>query len=287
MKNKNTILATALASILVASMLLVLPQQLEAQAKSETYPVEVVSSDVEKKHVSNETPVKEKRDTVKMKKPTYEELVADNQEYFDFLIKEKGEEGKKIVEEEKRKLRGEANNAKEQFDVDAVEVGAHSITFGKTLRSSPGGTIKDPVNVVFYNNGRAVDVDTALRTKTPYTWPYAAGSSLYGYIDDTAHGGTAYWKTQDLQHEYGSFWTTRYHIREYDGNYDNHSGGYRFWTMGGVHYEQWNGSGHTVLSWEDAEYFLVENNFRGQSFVNSVGYVNIGNSGTYQGQYND
>lgn len=72
-------------------------------------------------------------------------------------------------------------------------------------------------------------------------------------------------------------------MRTYDGNYDSHTGGYKFWTMAGVHYEKWNGSGHTVLSWDNARNFVVENNFRGQTFVNQVYYVNLNNAGTFEG----
>lgn len=292
LNSRNYAIIGSLLAIMLTATLLVVPQQLLAQ-NSKKYPVEVVSSEIKSKHVEDDgTEVKEKQQTVKPTKETYEELVADNQEYFDYLISTLGEEeGRKIVDAEKERLKQLAKDSKDVDTIEAVEVGAHSITFGKALRETSTGPNKDPVNLVWYNNGRVVDVDTALRTKTPVKWVYGAGSTLKGYIDDTAHGGTAYWKNQDFQFEddAGDFFTTRYHIRVYDGNYDSHTGGYRFWTMGGVHHEKWDTIKlwHVVTSWDSARNYVVENSFKGQTFVNKVGYVNLNNAGTFEGVSTD
>lgn len=203
MNDRSQVIIISAPAVMLVATLLVLPQQLQAQ-NSKKYPVDVLSSKTTIIHYDDGTKVQQKEQTVKTKKVTYEELLADNKAYFDYLITNLGEDGKKIVEDEKKRLKQLADNSKEGEVVDAVEVGAHSITFGKALRETPTGPNKDPVNLVYYDNGRVVDVDTALRTKTPYRWAYGAGFTLQGYIDDRAHGGTAYWKNQDFQHEYPS-----------------------------------------------------------------------------------
>lgn len=289
MNSRNYAIIGSLLAIMLTATLLVVPQQLLA-LNSKKYPVEVVSSEITNRHTEDDgTQVKEKKETVKPTKETYEELVADNQEYFNYLISTLGEEGRKIVDAEKERLKQLVKDSKDTDIIDTVEVGSHSITFGKNLRETSTGPNLDPANLVWYNNGRSVDVDTALRTKTPVKWIYGLGFTLKGYIDDTAHGGTAYWKNQDFQYEddAGDFYSYRYHIRVYDGNYDSHTGGYRFWTMGNVHYEHWTGTGHQVLSWDNARNYVVENSFRGQTFVNSVGYVNLSNAGTFEGVSTD
>ena len=129
-------LAYMLAALIPAAILLtvvvvaIMPQQLQAQSQdgertqitgSKTYPVEIVSTELIDEYASNVTKVQLQKQTVELiDKPTYEELVALNQEHFDFLISEFGEEGKRIVAQKKQEIREGLENAEQQFEVDVV-----------------------------------------------------------------------------------------------------------------------------------------------------------------------
>ena len=118
------------AAILLTVVVVIVPQQLQAQSQdgertqitgSKTYPVEIVSTELIDEYISNGTKVQLQKQTVKLvDKPTYEELVALNQEHFDFLIAEFGEEGERIVEQKKQEIREGVENAEQQFEVDVV-----------------------------------------------------------------------------------------------------------------------------------------------------------------------
>ena len=140
-------------------------------------------------------------------------------------------------------------------------------------------------NCGIHDRGFANNVENIIDTYASHGWKNASGGNQYVYIDNTAHGGIAYWQTTSYQLEEGSYFGTRHHVRVFSGSYDSH-GQFDHWSVGAVHKEQWNGFGHTILSWESAETEL-KNDLNGKTGVGSIGNLSIGNSGYYQGKYND
>ncbi|MDD2665996.1 MAG: hypothetical protein PHD13_00580 [Methanocellales archaeon] len=133
----------------------------------------------------------------------------------------------------------------------------------------------DPINLIFYNTGSAWDIQYDMQNWIDNTWDGATGWSARTYIDDTANGGTAYWKWQDYQLENGDYFGYRYHIRIFGSEYSDPHWADE-WSDANVHYERWTGTGHQVISYEDAEDF-VKDDFADEGFVGDIWYTDLGN----------
>lgn len=225
-------------------------------------------------------------------KPTADELLADNKEYLEFLENNLGEAGKELANKKREKIRDMADNIKEEITLDVVKVGNHSITFGVDTRDSPNGNIMDPVNMIWYDSGYANNVQGIIDNYADHGWEDAVGGTQYVYIDNTEHGGIAYWQQDSYQLQEGEYLETRYHVRIFDGSFDGH-GTYGEWSLGGVHKETWFGSCscHKIDSngFEVAEDEL-KNDMDGKTGVGSIGSTWLGNNdddGSTYGEVND
>jgi hypothetical protein len=228
-------------------------------------------------------PTEFKEETVKVKKPSMEELLDVNKEYFNFLRKNLGEKGEEMVNQAINNWAEYLEKAPDEIEVKLklVKVGEKCITFWPyqdvqfALDNPLTVEEDDPINLIFYNTGSAWDVQYDMKNWIDNTWADASGWSARTYIDDTANGGTAYWKWQDYQLENGDYWGYRYHIRIFGSEYpDPHWADE--WSDANVHYERWTGTGHEIISYEQAENF-VKNDFSDEWFVGNIWYANLGN----------
>ena len=123
--------------------------------------------------------------------PTMKDFIDDNQEYFDFLVAEFGKDGHKMVGQAKSEFARDLGNSKEQYEIEVVKYGDQSITFEPKTRASASssGTIKDPINIVFYHDGRASEAELKIDSNAPHGWKNASGGTQYVYVDETSHGG--------------------------------------------------------------------------------------------------
>jgi hypothetical protein len=182
-----------------------------------------------------------------------------------------------------------------EYEVTVVKEGSQSITYGNALYSVYACITlnipkdpSDPVNLRFSQRGSAFDVQYDMKNWLTNLWrDTSIGCNLMAYIDNTEHGGSAYWKVQDYQLEYDSWYTSRYHIRIFGGGFDTH-GFFGEWSIAGVHLERWDplAGTHVIVSWESAEQF-VRDDFTGKWFVGSVYLIFIYNDGLWQGVWND
>jgi hypothetical protein len=217
--------------------------------------------------------------TVRIEKQSLDELKKDNIEHIKFLRNNlEPEIAQKIIdkyfalraEELEKLLDGE------EVRIKLIEIGSNSPSLWPYTSYTSGSFVKaDPVNLIFYNIGSAVQVQYNMINRLTNDWEYAAGWTQYMYIG-TTDGGLS-WRENDYQLQDGSYWTTRYHIRIFDGGYDPdwaHS-----WSAANVYWEYWDWSSaeHIVVSYEQAEDH-VKNDFQGKWFVGSIWYTNLDNS---------
>jgi len=179
-------------------------------------------------------------------------------------------------------------NTKDQYEIEVMKYGEHSITLEPQTRASASfsGTIKDPINIVFYDDGRASEVELKIDSNAPHGWKNAWGWAQYVYVDETSHGGTAHWQSNNFQLEEGDYFDTRCHLRIFDGGNSDYDS-FKYWSIGAVHKETWNGSDHTLdpNAWETSELHL-KSDLSSTSGILSVGTINLSNSGDYQGIWN-
>lgn len=229
-------------------------------------------------------PTEFKEVSVKVEKPSMEELLEVNEEYFNFLRKNFGEKGEELVDQTIESWDEDLERAPDEVEVKLklVKVGEGCIAFWpyqdvQFLDDNPLTVEEDdPINLIFYNVGSAWDVQYDMENWIDNTWDGASGLNARTYIDDTANGGTAYWKNpQDYQLDSGSYWTTRYHIRIFGSDYSDPHWADE-WSIANVHYERYVGYTHEYISYEDAEDF-VKDDFADEWFVGTIWYANLGN----------
>jgi len=146
----------------------------------------------------------------------------------------------------------------------------------------------DPINVVWYDEGSAWDVNFDLRYWVGRSWSDTRlGTRQQVYFWNSYNGGRNQWGWDDyqMQDPDGSFWN-RIHLRIFDSDWNDPDWADE-WGVGGAHREHWETrrGNHVVDSWEDGE-DAVEDAFRWRWFVGSIWYADLGNRGTYNGQWN-
>jgi hypothetical protein len=168
-----------------------------------------------------------------MKKPKLSDLIENSKDYFNFLENTYGESGRRMVEakiKEWEELLGKMPdrliyNAKVPIVKLSRSEASHStIQYTPALFSQPYNSwnyATDPINLVFWEEGSAWDVQYDMKNWILHKWRDGWGSSLYANLDKNhADNSDWIWKTQDYQLEYDGFFTSRYHIRIFDGGYD-------------------------------------------------------------------
>ena len=298
MKNLTKKTQTILFASLIAAIILPLSGMMMAEAAPNgnankkalrNFEVEVLSKEIISETEIDGVKVTKFKQIVKQTDlPTVKDFKDESKEYFDFLVAEFGEEGKKLVAQEIAEFAKNRANAKEVYEIETTKVGDHSITFEAVTRDGPGtwANQKDPINMIFWYDGRSSEVKSKIDNNAPHSWHSAAGGNQWTFIDETGHGGSAFWSFH-TQLEEGSY-TDRYHLRIFNGGYDDHSGGFDYWSVGAVHRENCTPSCHTHYSnsWETSESH-IKSDLSSTSGILSVGSINISNSGYYQGIYND
>jgi len=298
-KNAKTILFASLlvAMILPFSGILMAEaapnENANDKAKENTakqYKAKILSSIVTDVYYDdNDNKIQRLQVTVKtLELPTFAELVEGNQDYYDWLTSEFGERGEAKVKELKKELKKNFDKRTDTITLNMVRVGEHSIIFGDESFDQPNGAAKDPVNMVFYDDGSSYDANRIIDNYADNSWGNnSLAPDQYVLIDDGPHGGSTHWETSYYQQYTGNLLGTSTHVRIYDGGYDTH-GVYGEWSIGTAHEETWNFwcLCHEVDSWEDAELDL-KNDLSGETGVGSVGTYNQGNSGTWQDEYNN
>lgn len=280
-----------IAGILVTSSIVLNAVQVNAAEieSPKRYTAEILSSEVKNVYYSGDTKVQRLEVTIKAKElPTFEELVEDNQKYYDWLTSNFGKRGEMKVEELKAELKQTVDNRPDVMTVNMVRVGDHSILFGDESYDSPMGNAKDPVNMVFYEDATTSQTDTVIDSYADNNWGGDGVSpQQYVLINNVPHGGTLDWVQSDHQQYKGNIVGQREHVRLFGGDYDTHSV-YDYWSVGTAHQETWNTLClcHEIDSWENAESEL-RNDLVGQTGVGNVGTYNQGNSGYWQGEYNN
>lgn len=293
----KTIKTVLFASLIVALILPFSVMEFANAAPSEnandnakrTYEVEVLSTEILEESIVDGVKVTKFKQIVRQTDmPTMKDFIDDNQEYFDFLVSEFGTEGHELVGQAKAEFAKDMANTKDQYEIEVMKYGDKSITLEPKTRASAsfGGTIKDPINIVFYNDGRASEAELKIDSNAPHGWKNAWGATQYVYVDETSHGGSAHWQSNNFQLEEGSYFGTRQHLRIFDGGNSAHDS-FKYWSVGATHKETWNGSGHTLVSnaWETSESHL-KSDLSSTSGILSVGTINLSNSGYYQGHWN-
>jgi len=220
--------------------------------------------------------------------PTVSEFKEANADYFEFLESEFGTEGKKQTAEIISEYAKNRPTGPQVYELDTVKYGDHSISFQPVTKEWPWGSSaeKDPINIVFEGNGNQGDAYDVVDDHASHGWKYAQGAPQWVWVDETSHGGIAYWSFSGNQLEEGDYDGTRYHLRIFNGGDDSH-GQFDKWSIGAVHKETWNGSSHDLVSntWEISESHL-KSDLTGATGVVGIGSMWLANNGYFQGEWN-
>ena len=214
--------------------------------------------------------------------PTMKEFKEMNADYFETLT---GKEQGKLTAEFAQAMK----DAPEVYEIETVKVGEHSINFEPVTRSWPTGwaSEKDPINLVFYDEGNSSTVKSIIDNNISHSWNTATGGGQWTFVDESAHGGSTYWAFGSGYAE--GIYNDRYHVRIFSGGDDTHSGGFGEWSIGAAHREySTNGVTHTHYSnsWEVAENHLA-GDLASASGIGVISSINLSNSGSYQGISNN
>ncbi len=194
-------------------------------------------------------------------------------------------------------------------ETTVVHGGSHSVNFSKVTYNEDGSQFKDPINLWFWGGeGSGWDVEYDMRNWTRndsnHRWEDAAGqgcSTSHQWAWLSNEDGNEWWvraptASPDLEGRYRNIqvvadtcsYDSRYHARIFGSGAPDD--GYLEWSIAAAHFEDWNWPccGHDVQSWEDGKN-RAQQSFRQWDwgtllwFVGSMTWVDLGNSGTYQG----
>ena len=301
-KNAKTILFAGL----IAAMILPFSGMMMAEAapnenandkaKENTikkYRVDVLSSEIIDESFVNGIKITKLKHTVKpIDVYTMKDFMDDNKDYFKFLKREAGENGNKFVAQAIAEFAKSQENAKDQYEVEVMKYGEHSISFEAFTRDggSFSANVKDPVNFLYHDDARPIQIESIIDNNAPHGWKNAWGGTQYVYVDESIHGGLAYFHIQKYDLEEGSYFTDRVHTRIFEGGQDTH-GTFGYWSLGTTHEEWWNGAGHTLYvdTWETTEDHLISDltGIPGVGTISSIYLANSGNYGSSPSSYND
>lgn len=121
---------------------------------------------------------------------------------------------------------------------------------------------------------------------------FCQGSTQWMYVWDARHGGSDSWRAQSYGLQPVQDHCTRsprFHMRVFNGGYDNHPGGYQEYSFGAAH---WEDTSHNIMSWEAAE-VLAQFSFRNIDgggllwFVSNIYYGQLYAGEWWRGHLND
>ena len=290
---KNT--KTILFASLIAAMILPFSGMMMAEAAPNenasdkakdrySYKVELLSKELISEEIVNGVKVTHFKQTVRQTDfPTMKEFREMNQAYFETLS---GQEQGTLIAEFAQAMQ----DSPEVYEIETVKIGEHSISFETQTRSFPSGNsifIKDPINLVFYDNGSRDTVRSILDNNAPHSWHSTSEQGpQWTFVDETAHGGNLIW-AYGQGYEEGTY-DNRYHARIFTGGNDSHTPGFGEWSLGAVHREYTVNNLHVHYSntWETSENHIA-GDFANTSGIGVISIINLGNSGDYQGYNNN
>jgi hypothetical protein len=217
---------------------------------------------------------------------TRDEMEIENAVFFRFLAEQVGAETANPwiksyldgVEKEIKDLGQPGERVTQSVSMLQIEGG---LSFWPYLNTSKTFNPKDPINFIVWRYGAASIVSDLLVNRVG-GWASTLGATLYGFIDDSAHGGRMDWKKFDVQLRKGSFWTTSHHVRIYEGLCPC-THGKLVYSLAGVHEEallSW--PPHTPISWNGARSVLQADVLAVPATVASTARVNLNTAGTLQ-----
>jgi len=294
MKNLNKTTKTILFASLIAALILPFSGMMMAEAAPNenasdkakdrfNYKVEILEKIQTSQKYVDGVKITTFTSTIKQTEfPTVQDFKDMNEENFKSLDIETQN---KLISEFETKLA----NVPEVYEIQTTKVGEHSITAEWFTRDFPSaflGTIKDPANMIFRGNANDNDVEAIVDSYASHGWQDAVGGPQWLFVDETAHGGWAYWAYGYYNVQEGCDTCDRYHMRIFDGGNDSH-GYYGNWSVGAVHKETWNGSSHDIVSngWEIAESHL-KGDLLGATGISYTGTLWLNNQGPFQGETN-
>lgn len=259
---------------------------IEERKTGRKYPAEVVSKKVLESVVENGEVSTFYEYTVRTSRETIIKMINEDWETYEYIKYFKG----KSAADEWRSQQIEAATNGPEYVESTIGVNKHGekcITYGKMLygRIWPWEEPHDPVNINFVGSGYVDTVHAHMLNDLDILWYDAIGDSLYGWIDNTAHGGGAWWETQSYQVDYppGAI-TVRNHARLYWAPADPHEFGQ--WSMGGVHHEHTEWFWHVVDDWDNIRNSLAAD-FADESFCSGAESHWEDNEGWWQNVYHD
>ena len=125
-----SLIAVIILPFSVMSMIDAVPSENTNDNTTRTYEVEVISTEIlDESYVDGVKVTKYKQTVRQTDMPTLKDFTEDNREYFDFLIDEYGQEGRNLVEQTKSEFTTDIENVRDQYEIEVMEYGEHSITF--------------------------------------------------------------------------------------------------------------------------------------------------------------
>ena len=232
------------------------------------YAVEVLSSEIIEDLTNStqfqplNTQVVKTIETVRLvDKPTLDDIINMNQEYLNSL---RNTSGDAAVDALLLEWSETLSNVPEILSIVTISLGEGSdqIKFSPaTFNFLDESQLEDPVNYIFHDNApTSTVVDVVASLNAPNNWTFAVAEvPQQVYIDNSARGGVpGFVFSNTVQVHLGDFFNDRYHLRLFDSN-DIGNEEFGTWSLGAVHYEEWNGAGHTIKpnGWEEGEDQLV------------------------------
>ena len=254
------------------------------------YKVEVLSKTITSEEIVDGMKITHFKQKVKQTDfPTVKEFKEMNADYFAYLKSELGVEGKKLQAQMIADFAKNRPTGSQVYEIDTMKFGEKSIVLTTSTYEAPWAPfiVKDPINMLFIGDGNSADVFNLIKNDASDDWVPALGSPQFIFVDETSHGGIAYWSSSNLQLEEGDFFGERYHLRLFNGGDSAHDI-FGKWSVGAIHKETWNNFGHDLVSntWEISESHLKDD-LVGAPGIVATGTVNFGNSGIYQEENNN
>ena len=289
MKNITKTTKTILFASLIAAMILPFSGMMMADAAPNenasdkakekfNYKVEILSKTKISEEIVDGVKITYFKQQVKQTDfPTMKDFKEMNADYFETIT---GEEQGKLIAEFAQAMQ----DSPEVYEIETVKIGEHSISFESQTRSWPSGSstyIKDPINLVFYDEGSSSNVKSIIDNNAPHSWHTTSSQGWqWTFIDETAHGGNTFW-AYGSGYEEGDY-DDRYHARIFTGGVDTHSGGFGSWALGAVHHEYTVNGAHVHYSntWESSENHLA-GDLANASGIGVISSINLSNSGYY------
>jgi len=191
-----------------------------------------------------------------------------------------------------RTIKYEIPHDKVRVKLPLVKLGKATLEFTPYTYRIPGGSRKDPVNLVFWNQGRYGNVLDIMHNYLKPPWKFTKNFFLTCAETQYLYVNGEWVKMTASLSPHGCRLGRRLHARLFTtGEYDNNFG---YVTFSAAHEEDFSfqniftsGTPHKIVGWDSARDFL-ENQFKiAGTFTKSVARMQIQPSGVLQGVMHD